>query len=493
MSPEPVGAPGPVPGPPPGPVATGWRRLHPVTIVRELLTVAWNVVIAVFAFGALRGDAVARVELVVPIAAFALATARYLSTRYQVTPEAVLWHRGVLVRQRVEVRRDRIQNVASGADVLGRIFDLRTVTISTAGSEGEINLALVTNAEATFLLGELLGRRPDDPLAVPPPPGHGVPALPPAPPPVQRVVSLSNGQLLLYALSRNATASVVALAASVAVVAVTGSPGPVPVLLFVVAAPLLGVLDLFDFRLYAEPDRVRVRHGLLKTRDKWARRDRIQVLTVDRPLLRSRLGYETVSVATADATVDGDSTLTMCHPLAPRGQWPQLAGALLERPQLAEADLRPISPRAELRRFVRFLVAGVLLAAAPVVVVGVLVGPTAAVASGVPLVAGAAVAARLLARRAQRFDGYALDPDHLLIRRGMVGSRLWLVRRAKVQSALVTASPFQRRLGLASVLVDAANVSGGAMVVPDLPQDEARAVAAELVELADRVFLPDGV
>ena len=315
----------------------------------------------------------------------------------------------------------------------------------------------------------------------------------PAPPPVHRLVALSHGQLALYAVTGNALGSLVILAVLVAGVVGTRSLGPLPLLVVAVAAPLVGVLDLFDFRLHVEPDRVRVSHGLLKTRDKWARRDRIQVLSVDRPVLRSRLGYETTSVATADATVDGDSTLTMCHPLAQRGRWPELAAALLERPQLTEADLRPISPRAEVRRFVRVLVAWSVLSAGPVLVVAMLVGAGAGLALAAVLLVAGVVVARVLARRAQRFDGYAHDDRHLLIRRGMVGSRLWLVRRAKVQSAVISASPFQRRLGLASVLVDAANVTGGTMVVPDLPRTEAEALALELVALADRVFLPDGV
>lgn len=160
-----------------------WRRLHPVTIVRELLGVAWNLVVAVVVLGALEGGP-ARLEALLPVVFFVLAVARYLSTRYQITDEAVLWRRGVLFRRRVQVPRSRIQNVSSGADVLGRIFGLRTVTISTAGSEGEIELALVTSEEASFLLGELLGPAAvgaADPGTAPAPP-----AAPPAPQPETR-------------------------------------------------------------------------------------------------------------------------------------------------------------------------------------------------------------------------------------------------------------------------------------------------------------------
>jgi putative membrane protein len=517
----PEGRPGATSASPAGPGIGEWRRLHPVTIIRELFRVAVNIVVAIVVLGAFQGGTVARIEIIAPVIGFAVALGRYYSTRYLITPEAVLWRRGILFRQRVEVPRNRIQNVASGADVLGRIFDLRTVTISTAGTEGEVALALVSSEESSFLLSELLGRRdPGTPGAGPPDGGEpsagapaasglGAPAAPgpgaatgwdggvqptAAPPETRPLVALSTGQLAMYGLTGSGIGVLVAVIVFVGASVLTGNPGPLTFLLFVVAAPIMGVLDLVDFRLYGEADRIRVRHGLLRTRDKWARRERVQVLAVERPLLRSSLGYETVSVATADATVTGDATLTLCDPLAARGEWPALAAELLEPTELGEDDLRPISRRALRRRFIRVLVTWLVLLGAPVVAfAGVLAGVEGAGWAGLVAVAVGAVLAGFLAHRAQRFDGYVYDDEHLLVRRGMVASRLWLVRRAKVQSASLTANPFQRRLGLASVLVDTANVTGGTLIVPELPRADAEALAAELVRLADRVYLPDGV
>jgi putative membrane protein len=500
-----------------------WRRLHPVTIIRELLGTAWTILLAVVVLGALQGGTVAVLEIVVPVYFLGLAVARYYSTRYAITADAVLWRRGVLFRRRVEIPRSRIQNVSSGADVLGRMFGLRTVTVSTAGSEGELQLALVSTDEASFLVGELLGRRdaggplpgptPPPPAGPPmvgvappparaadggqaapggPPPDGAGPPLPWAPPPSRTVVRLTTGELVTYALTGIGAGTVVAAVVLGAVSLQYHPAGPLLVLAFLVARPVLGVLDLNDFELTVEPDRLRVRHGLLATRDKWARRERIQVLAVDRPVLRGALGYETVSVATADATVGSDSDLSLSSPLAPRGSWPALAAQLVEETALAEAGLRPISPLAVRRRTVRW---GLGLAVPLALGAGfaALAGHTLA-----PAVMGAAAAgwvpmAWLLARRAQRLDGWDLDERHLLVRRGVLASRLWLLRRAKVQSVTLTATPLQRRLGLASVLVDSANVSGGSIVVQDLPRPLAEDLATRLVELADRVFLPDGV
>lgn len=518
--------------------AVGWRRLHPVTILRELVGVAWNLVVAVVVLGALQDGPAAGLEVLLPVLVFGLAVGRYLSTRYAVTPDAVLWRRGIVFRRRVEVPRSRIQNVSSGADVLGRVFGLRTVTISTAGSEGELELALVTGEESSFLLGELLGHRapagdvpapgptgatagpgptgatarPGDVRPAPPgwPPPPGAPTGPPAPaapgrggppgapptwappPPSRRVVTLPPGDLVRYALTGSGSAIIGAAVALVVVAVVTGSPAALLPIVVVLVGPVLATLELNDFELDVEPDRLRVRHGLLTTRDKWARRERIQLLAVDRPVLRAALGHETISVATADATVGAGSELSLCSPLARRGSWPELAAELLEPTATAEPDLRPISPRAELRRFLRLL--GVVwVPAAAGAGVAVVVGSLPAVVAALAVGAVGTVAARGLARRAQRLDGWQVGTEHLLVRRGMVASRLWLVRRAKVQSVGLRSTPFQRRLGLASVVVDTANVRGAAIVVPDLPRATAEELAADLVAHADRAFLPDGV
>ena len=473
--------------------AGAWRRLHPITILREVAAAAWRVVVPVVLLGALDGGPVDRLELLVPLLLGSVALMRYLSTRYLITPEAVRWRRGLVFRQRLEIPRSRIQNVAVGTDVLGRVFGARTVTISTAGSEGEIELALVSGSEASFLLQDLLGVH--DPVAAGTPLDELLPPGAPAvPPPTRRLVSLPIRGLLLFALTRSSAVVVLLVVAAALVVAASGGgPRPLVLVLLAMATPVLSSLELLDFELTSEPDRVRVRSGLLRIRDRWARRERIQVLHVSRPLLRGALGYETISVATADPTIRHDADVGLCSPLARRGTWPQLASELLEETRLQEADLRPVSELAVRRRTIRFAGLGAVPAALAAGVVGAATGWPEAAATLVTLGVAVGVLASRLGRRAQRQDGFGLDDTHLLVRRGVLGSQLWLVRRAKVQSVLVQATPFQRRLGLASLLVDTASVTDGGVVVPDLPSAVAEALAAELVEHADRVFLPDGV
>jgi putative membrane protein len=66
----------------------------------------------------------------------------------------------------------------------------------------------------------------------------------------------------------------------------------------------------------------------------------------------------------------------------------------------------------------------------------------------------------LVARWQYRMRGYALSAEHVVLRSGVLNRVTWIVPDDKIQTLHVTATPFQRRHGLASVVVDTA--SGGA-------------------------------
>src|SRR5690606_41852072 len=68
------------------------------------------------------------------------------------------------------------------------------------------------------------------------------------------------------------------------------------------------------------------------------------------------------------------------------------------------------------------------------------------------LVAGAGTVAAVASARARwRILGWALDDRHLMLRRGVFDRRLTIVPVHKVQDVTIRATPFQRRLGLATV------------------------------------------
>jgi putative membrane protein len=55
--------------------------------------------------------------------------------------------------------------------------------------------------------------------------------------------------------------------------------------------------------------------------------------------------------------------------------------------------------------------------------------------------------------------GYALADGHVVLRSGVLNRVTWIVPDEKIQTLHLTATPFQRRHGLASITVDTA--SGG--------------------------------
>ncbi len=531
-----------------------WQRLHPVTVIRELLGLAWNFVgaIAVSGFApSMNAGPLGGLETLLPAGVVALGFVRYLFTTYAVTDDAVLYRRGVVVRQRTVLPRPRIQNVSIGADLVARVFSMQTLTISSAGSEGEIELAVLSKETARTLLAELTAHvqpgaagqqevggpekggphpvgppltGPADPAAVgsapsAPIPGIGAPtdmsaddAAVIAQTPRTVRYQLSTRDHLLFAFSSK-TVAVAAVSVVVAVVMIGFFDSALPIFWMIgLVVPVIAVLDLFGFVFEVEPRRVRVSHGLFSTQEKWAQKRRIQLVEVRRPWIRSQLGRETLAVATADVTESRSTRFDLCAPLIAHRSWidylPDLvdpdaegdddaAAAIVAHP-VDETLLQSVSRVSIRRRAIRTAVVGLIPVA------GLTIGAASTQAADadlpidvawwwplvlVPIVVAGAVA---LARRSWSVDGWLLSGPVLAVRRGRFDETLRVVWVSKVQGVFLRSTLFQRRLGLASVVIDTANL-GSATVIPDLPVATAQGLADELVTMANRVWLVDGV
>ncbi len=513
-----------------------WNRLHPVTVIRELLSLVWNFVIAIVAsrgfggFGDFSGPNVMGQSIgfedILAVVFLGFGVIRYLATSYAITADAVIFRRGVFVRSRTVLPRDRIQNVAIGADLVGRLFGMQTLTVSSAGSEGEIELAVVSKDVARDLSAELtrdtsasgVGSRAtlDRPggSTVNGVPSTGVSAAGesigdsdtldgafPAPVgspsrrefPGDRLTewyTLATPEFVRYGLTSNAVGAAFVF---LVVAAVAFLQFDNPLLLFGgfgLIAPVIIVLDIFGFVASTDDERIRVQHGMFSTREKWARLERIQLGDVRRPWLRHRLGFETLAVATADVTESSNGQFDLCAPMIPVQSWRSRFVSLGLQTELDEDALIDVSRVTVRRRTIRNSVAPVL----GLVVLGLVWRPAGVlvpmmIMMAIPMVI---MTMWMLAKRSFRVDGWALGHDHLLVRRGCFDERLLLVRLEKVQSVGVDASFFQRRLGLASVRVDTANV-GVSTTIPDLERDEAERLAFALVIAANTTVLPDGV
>jgi membrane protein YdbS with pleckstrin-like domain len=130
----------------------------------------------------------------------------------------------------------------------------------------------------------------------------------------------------------------------------------------------------------------------------------------------------------------------------------------------------------------------VALAALIVAVVGGIVGWLyfeAPVAIGVVVVAivGGLVGERIVKRRFLAW-GYAEREDDLLVRRGVMFSRLSVVPYGRMQFVDVTAGPFERSYRLATVKMHTAAAASNARI-PGLEREEAARLRDRLAELGE--------
>lgn len=461
----------------------GWRRLHPLTIVKELGSLAWALVAAlVLDLDFLQvPDEAGGTEAVAATVVFGYAGLRYLFTAYRLTDHALELRRGVLVRSFQSMPRNRVQSVAVNTGLIGRFLGIRSVEVSAADAE-DIHLAFVSE-EAAEMLRHVLGRRETaEDLR-----GTGVAAVAP-------LATLDTGRLLTFGLTEVGVILAIGSALLAALLAVGFGLFFAPLWVIPVAAwPVMRTVGLVGFRSWIEEDRIRMTAGILGRRQTEAPLPRIQALQVSRPFLRRLIGMETVSVVTGDVAISNETAVIAgtVAPLEPIGTWRRIADEVIGHVALGETHLRP-SSHYTIRRFVIRSVLAMILPVAGLAILGVWLGwgwiPAGIVgASGL----GASIAYAVARWRTM---GWVADELHLLVRRGVFVRRLTVVPIAKVQDVTITASFFQRRLGLATVEVDTAGISlSGSIKAIDLATEDARELADHLSHLASRVALPDGV
>jgi len=120
-------------------------------------------------------------------------------------------------------------------------------------------------------------------------------------------------------------------------------------------------------------------------------------------------------------------------------------------------------------------------------VVGSVIAALGAVVWGLAVLATAAVLGVLVERTLkQRFSawGYLERADDLLVRRGVLFSRLSVVPYGRMQFVDVTAGPLERSFGLATVRLHTAAAASDARI-PGLDRTEAARVRDQLAELGE--------
>ncbi len=146
----------------------------------------------------------------------------------------------------------------------------------------------------------------------------------------------------------------------------------------------------------------------------------------------------------------------------------------------ADAGWRRPSPR--LLRLRRAEVAVATVAAAAGAGAGVsFVDPLLAGACAAAILVAGVVAERFVRRRFESW-GYSEQDDDLLVRRGVLFSRLSIVPYGRMQFVDVTAGPLERAFGLATVKMHTAAAASDARI-PGLEQGEAARLRDRLAEL----------
>lgn len=494
--------------PPPVPeVILARGHLHPrILILRLLESIQQVAVLAVL------GLAVERWFLIAGIAVFVvrLATALvvYLTLEYQLTASELRVRTGILQRQERRIPLDRIQDLGTESSLLRRALGLTVVLVETASGSGvEARLDGLRAVDASHLRAVLLAARQQRQAAQ----SHITGDAPPLPEPLasepewlvhraaprdlvlRGITDLRLGALAVSAFAMSEFADqfglgdhfdrlLRALQQWFAQYSTLVMVGLLLILLLVVLAVGLvtttigNLLQFHDFRLTLRGDVLQKQFGLLTTRSKILPRPRIQRITVEQSWLRRLLNLCVVKADSAGGSraqgEDNKSGWDVVAPLVDLATADAMLPALLPGLQRTASAWRRGSPRLVLRVTLQ----GCLLAA-------LLTGlGTLAELPHVWLALLPVPLAGLFGLLLYRNLGFAVEPQFLALRTGVLGRVLAYLPTSKVQAVVLEQGPLAQLLGLAELTV---YVAGGSPTrLRHLTVHDARAVAAEVSSAA---------
>ncbi len=389
-----------------------YRRLSPLTpLVRGFYLVV--------AFAAtswddfLRGDVgpLGWLLLAVLLGGAVFGAASWLRTRYWIEGDELRVDTGLVSRQSRRIRVDRLQGIDIVQPFVARLFGLAELKMDVAGGSREGSLAYLPVREARSLRELLLARRDAT---------RDEPGARPVTRPEQVIARLDLGMLVVSLLLAPETLAFVVGVLVFALVfgllgSLGGAAGAVPVLIGFGLAQFRKLSAFYGFTVLETPEGLQVRRGLVELTTQTIALPRVQGLVVSEPLMWRPLGWARldVSVAGRDHGENGGPAPSTVMPVAPRAVVLWLAARLLQAASGVEqvrADVVPVAP--------------------------------------------APARARWVAPVRSRYLAAGLD-EHLVVgREGVLTRRTHVVPHARVQSLRLHQGPWQRRWGLADVLVD---------------------------------------
>jgi len=424
----------------------------------------------------------------------------WATTRYRITDEQVEIRHGLINRQRMTTRRERIRTVEATAKFGHRLFGVTSVRIGTGQHEHKghrpVRLDAVTTAEADRLRRVLLQRND---IAVADPTS-------PAEPPAGVVLAKLDWRWLKYAPLT--LSGLFAAAAILGVVwrsvneldinvsrvglmrsgvrwfehasagAVIAAVTLVAVVLIVFGSTLIYVLKYSGYELTREPDdTLHVRRGLLTTSAVTIEEARLRGVEIREPLLlRAGRGARCLAVATGLAHRSESHLLMPPGPAVEAHRVASRALRLTDGTSPTQVRLARHSAKALRRRLVRAVGSGLVV---------VLLLWLASVALGWPvwLWQVACVLPVLgvpLGWNRYRNLGHALTPRYLVSRSGSLERRTVALQRTGIIGWQVRRTFFQRRAGLIT-LTASTSAGRGAYHVFDITTSDGLRLADEAV------------
>lgn len=468
------------------------RRLHPATLLVRWLKIVPQMLGASVAIAAAnRGGGLERFAwfaLLMIVAGAVLALLFWWRFTYAVGQGEIVIEKGVFQRQRRVIPFDRVQDIAIEQRLLARIFGTAKVRIETGGAgkdEGDLDMIGLDDARA---LRDMIRHGPaaaaiEEAEAV-------------REEPVLFAMDLKRLLLSgLFGFSLVFLAAISALfqqldqfglvewdqwfafardevAAGVATVQVALMVGMLVVALGIVAGVARTVARDFGFRLTRAETGLRRKRGLFTLSEVVIPLRRTQVALIRSGPVARFFGWHGLSFQTLGADPK-EGGVQVAAPFATMAEiLPILAEAGFPAPP-PRAEFHGIPRRALLRQAFPWLSLAALAAIAGFAF-------DARVGLGAALLFAGAVVAILRWRK----HGHALGETALFISSGLLRRKLWIVPYEKAQVIAVARGPLQRRLELASLLVDTAGASPmRAPEMVDLDAAEAEAMAARLLQL----------
>lgn len=482
------------------------QRLHPLTIVVEFLRVLGRVIWAIALFLYLRfsgagSDGSDVIFALIGCVAVVTAVARYLTTTYGIQGGSLIVRTGLLTKQERTIPLDRIQNINLRRPFVHRLLGLVDVQIETASGTGvEASLSALSEDQAEAMRRVLGGS-----------PVLGASEAPSLP--TERTMyRASAAELFIAGATENRALAIVGALIGALAVADQAMPdrawsgavgagidrlssmstpaiiGAVVLLLVIgwIGSIVMSFVTYWNFELALGDGRFTRRYGLVNHVESVVPRHRIQLVRIVESPLQRMLGFCKLYAETAgsygDKEVGGSALMS---PLLDRETLPAVSKVVFASSPVSDIEWVGISPRAIRSRVQAALPWIILITAVAYVPFGV---------GALWLAPGLLLLSLLRAWLGYRSTGYSELGDAIAYREGVLSRTTWLMPCDKVQMVVMSQSPLQRRLGLASVTAPTASAGAFPATIRDLPDDSAYSIASSLSERSALLDLgEDGV